>query len=169
MRGKRKTCSYATWLILSKEGGFKERVVFRCRSSHAGAILFILHSVWLCVCVPMSSLYVLRNMCGPCPGCCSLKPPDEDAFQSDRRTQMLRLARGKHTQRGWRLRGVHHHWAQSKLFSSPDEASHYWKKYCIKQPLLELCLVLVFGVWVSVYLMLRHDGLVWRDSKNSKT
>lgn len=54
------------------------------------------------------------------------KPPDEDAFQSDHRTQMLRLAWWNHTQ-DWRLRGVHHHWAQSKLFSILDEASHYWK------------------------------------------
>lgn len=52
------------------------------------------------------------------------KPPDEEAFQSDHRTQMLRLARRNHTQSNWRLRGIR----ISKIFSTTEEVSHYWKK-----------------------------------------
>lgn len=55
------------------------------------------------------------------------KPPDEDAFQSDHTTQMLRLAGGNHTQKDWRLRGGHQRWAWSKFFSTHDETGHYWK------------------------------------------
>lgn len=45
------------------------------------------------------------------------EPPDEDAFQSNQTTQLLKLVCGN----------VHHHWAESKLFFPPDETSHYWK------------------------------------------
>lgn len=43
------------------------------------------------------------------------KPPDEEAFQSDYRTQMLRLARRNHTQSKWRLGGIHPHWAAVRM------------------------------------------------------
>lgn len=74
-------CSWATRLILPKEEGFTECVAFRCRSSTAKQVPYCLFCilcdyVFVCVYIPVSSLYVLakRNTCGPCLGCCSLSP-----------------------------------------------------------------------------------------------
>lgn len=110
------------------------------------------YCVCVCVHVLVCSLYVhgKRSMCGPCLMLLLSKPPDEDAFQSDHTTQMLRLAWGNHTLRDWRLKGVHHHWAQSKFFSNRDETG----KICTQiSRMLELHLAVQFLEcgWMSLW------------------
>lgn len=55
------------------------------QSCQAGAILFLLHCVWSCLCE-----LAKRNVWSVA-GLLLFKPPDEEAFQSDHRTQMLRM------------------------------------------------------------------------------
>lgn len=120
-----------TYIILSKEVGFTEYVVCKWSNSiakHVPYCMFCILIMCFCVCVSLCSLcYAGRGSVWSMLALLLFKPPDEEAFQSDHRIQMLRLAWGNHTKRGWHLRGYHHHWAQSKLFSTPDETSHYWK------------------------------------------
>lgn len=95
----------------------------------------------LCLCIPVFSLLCWQKCVVHA---CSAEPADEEAFQSDHRTQMLRLAWGNHTQRDWHLRGYHHHWAQSKLFSTPMRPTITGKMLYKSCPMVELCLAVLF-------------------------
>ena len=115
-----------TWPIPSNLDGLTERVVFKCKK--AGAILFILHvSLCVCVCPPVSSLClrVKGTMCGRCIACWSLSPPmrmlSVRPQDSDVEVSLRKTLRGTGAWGEFIIAG------QSKLFSTPDEASHYWK------------------------------------------
>lgn len=127
------------------------------RRCQAGVLVCVLHtsSVIICmcvfVCVSLSALCVcwLNEVCVVH---AEVETPDEDAFQSDHTPQMLRSVWGNHTQRHWRLKGIHHHRTQSKLFSTHDETNHHWKNTVAhgKIMLHGLFFFFFFGEWVNV-------------------